>query len=159
MRLLAIALAAALIGVPGPAAAADCSTDGCTPGDEKGLDPASFDRLLEDWNDEAMTAASLPLETLLFHGERTRALLATVSDDALSPERRAFLERELDRDSVTVEMRLVDAKGRVRGEAGAQDIPLVKGRRLAFEGTGDLGFLITGGKVKRVGLDHLWSRW
>ncbi len=159
MRALALALAVGILGLPGSAVAGDCATDACSPGGDDGLDLATFDRLIEDWNAEPMEAASLPLETLLFHGDRTRVFLATVPEEALSEERRAFLERELDRDSVTVEMRLVDADGKVRGEAGARDIPLVKGRRLAFEGTGDLGFLVTGGKVKRVGLEHLWSRW
>jgi hypothetical protein len=158
MRLVLLVLLAALLAAP-TARAESCSTDACSPEGTDVLDLADFDRLLASWQGEELASPSLALETLLFHGERTRALLATVPAEALSEERRVFLVAELDRDSVTVEMRIIDARGALRGVATAEDIPLRTGRRLAFEGTGDLGFLITGGKVKRVGLDHLWSRW
>jgi hypothetical protein len=55
-------------------------------------------------------------------------------------------------------MRLVDGQGVERGTLSAL-VPLVEKQHLVFAGTGSLGHLETGGKVKRVGLDHLWSRW
>jgi hypothetical protein len=159
MRTLLVLVALAITTWTVPAWAGGCSSESCSldPGDALGL--AEFDELIARWQTERIGDPTLSLETLLFHGERTRALLATLPLDALDDAHRDFLDRELARDSVTVEMRLIDATGRVRGEAGGYDLPLVRGNRLAFEGTGDLGFLVTGGKVKRVGLDHLWSRW
>ena len=152
-------LSAVVLMVPASAIAGGCTSDSCEVGAEHGIGLVEFDRLIAAWATEEVGAPTLALETLLFHGDRSRALLATVGPAQLDDAHRAFLERELDRTQVTVDMRLVDATGAVRGTAGGEDIPLVEGRRLAFEGTGELGFLVTGGKVKRVGLGHLWSRW
>ena len=39
------------------------------------------------------------------------------------------------------------------------DFTLREKQHLPFEETKTLGWLQTAGKVKRVGLSHLWSRW
>ena len=41
----------------------------------------------------------------------------------------------------------------------SSSFPLKEKRHLSFDGPGSLGWLETGGKIKRVGLAHLWSRW
>ena len=112
--------------------------------------------LLLAWSREDMTAPSMALETLLFHGSSTLALL---DGHDLPPERRRFLQHELSRNQVMLEMRLVDDSGTVRGTLKPTVVNLVEKQHLSFEGTGSLGGLITGGKVKRVGLNHVWSRW
>lgn len=66
---------------------------------------------------------------------------------------------ELSRDVVRVEMRLVDDAGNVRGELSHRMVPLSQKQHLTFAETGTLGAFLTAGRVKRVGLGHLWSRW
>ena len=112
--------------------------------------------LLAAWSQEAMRAPTLALETLLFHGDSTLTLL---DGQDLPPERRSFLEHELSRDQAILEMRLVDDTGATRGELKPTMVDLSEKQHLSFQGTGSLGSLVTGGKVKRVGLNHLWSRW
>ncbi len=112
--------------------------------------------LLADWAKEEMRAPTLALETLLFHADSTMILLG---GHKLSAERRAFLETEISRDRVIVEMRIVDDKGDVRGELTPEIVALSQKQHLDFEETGSLGALVTAGQVKRVGLEHLWSRW
>ena len=56
-------------------------------------------------------------------------------------------------------MGIVDEHGVVRGTLDSSSFPLKEKRHLSFDGPGSLGWLETGGKIKRVGLAHLWSRW
>jgi hypothetical protein len=140
--------------VPGGEA---CTTSCARPepgGDE--LTEAEFGALLAGWLAEPIDAPTLPLETLLFHGERTRGRLAGA---VMSPERRAFLNAELDRNRAAVEMRLVDDAGVVRGVFTDSGLVLGEGCHGLMTGTGSLGAVQVSGRVKRVGLDHLWSRW
>jgi len=125
----------------------------------KGQTEAEFRSTVQAWLKEPVAAASLPLETLLFYGDTTRDYLNGLDGLALSTARRAFLMTELARDQVAVEMRVVDDQGRIRGTMQASDVPFGKKQHLRFKGTGTLGHLETGGRVKRVGLAHLWSRW
>ncbi|MCP4872087.1 MAG: hypothetical protein GY898_25560 [Proteobacteria bacterium] len=115
-----------------------------------------FDGLITDWLAEPIDAPSLPLETLLFHGERTRELMAA---STLPADWRAFLETELAWNTAAIEMRLIDDDGRVRAVLADAGFALGKGRHTEMTATGDLGHVEVSGRVKRVGLDHLWSRW
>ena len=128
----------------------------CTLDDAPPISHEEVAELLVAWSAEEMEAPSLSLETLLFYGDYTLALL---EDQKLSPERRRFLEKELSRDRVLVEMRLVDDSGAVRGELTPRPVPLSQKQHLGFGQTGSLGAFVTAGQVKRVGLGHLWSRW
>jgi hypothetical protein len=145
-----------------PAAFADVPGRGggcnsyCTLDDAPPIGHEEVAELLAAWSLEEMEAPSLPLETLLFYGDYTLALL---ENQELSPERRWFLEKELSRDRVLVEMRLVDDSGAVRGELTPRPVPLSQKQHLGFGQTGSLGAFVTAGQVKRVGLGHLWSRW
>ncbi len=120
---------------------------------------ADFDHLLTTWAAEPVGEPTLALETLLFHGPETRSWLAGAGTGPLDEVHAAFLSNELQRDAVRVEMRLVDERGRERGTLVASNVGLADKNHLVFSGTGSLGHLETGGKVKRVGLGHLWSRW
>ncbi len=115
--------------------------------------------LLATWSAEPIGEPTLALETLLFHGPEIRAWLQTLGGGPLDDEHLQFLQDELARDTVRVEMRVVDTLGRERGTLVASSVGLAEKQHLAFEATGSLGHLETGGKVKRVGLGHLWSRW
>jgi hypothetical protein len=96
---------------------------------------------------------------LLYHGAETRAWLLALGVGPLDQPHHAYLLSELNRDSVKIEMKLVDDNGHERGRLTASNVGLAEKQHLSFQGTGSLGQLETGGKVKRVGLGHLWSRW
>lgn len=145
---------------PDVASDEDCRTS-CSLGDhtdDDGLDAGQIIALFEMWNEQAIGEPTMELETLLFYAPDVEAHLQLHGDDELDVQHAAFLKRELARDRVTMEMRLLDERGTERGFARA-DVPLREKQHIVFEGTGSLGHLETGGKVKRVGLDHLWSRW
>ena len=118
-----------------------------------------FRATLSDWMSQEEQAASLPLETLLFYSGSTLHFLASLDDLTLSADRRRFLKNELARTKVTMEMRLVSDSGDVRGTVLAADVPLGEKQHLRFQATGSLGHLESGGRVRRVGLNHIWSRW
>ena len=95
------------------------------------------------------------LDELLFHHD----VLHPSELAVLEPERRAWLRAELDRTLVEVEMTLIDDAGRVRGTLSSPPFPLKEKQHLDLEGTGSLEHVEAGGRVWRVGLEHLWSRW
>lgn len=139
---------------------ADCKTT-CSLGDaqeSEHLSHEELDRLLETWSTQALDDPTIELETLLFHFQDTRSHLAQ-NDVPLDDAHLAYLHQELSRDAVTIEMRLLDERGEVRGTLASTDVPLKEKQHIQFQGTGSLGHLETAGKVKRVGLGHLWSRW
>ncbi|MEE2828783.1 MAG: hypothetical protein VX498_06325 [Myxococcota bacterium] len=121
--------------------------------------PAEFAKLVDAWLDQPMDAPSLPLETLLYHGEWSRRLMAGLSDEALPTERRTYLLSELGRSRASIELRLVAEDGELRGELNASGLELGLPSHQHLEGTGSLGDVELSGRVRRVGLHHLWSRW
>jgi len=135
---------------------ADCASS-CALPDPPGADytdPTQVDAWLAAWAHEPVGEATESLEALLFHGP---AALEALERADLDEAHRVWLVRELSRE-VIVEMRLMAADGAERGAMTARS-PLVTKQHLDFDGTGSLGHLETGGKVKRVGLGRLWSRW
>ncbi len=134
-----------------------CETSCARP--EHGVDrltEAEFGRLLDAWQDGPMAEPTLALESLLFYGEQTRDYLAGVP---LRADRRAFLLLELAKSRASIEMRLVDDDGAVRGTLTDHELVLGQGRHVAMHGDGGLGEIEVSGRVKRVGLKHVWSRW
>lgn len=140
--------------------AAGCTKTTCSLGDNAraGFDEAEFVALLDQWATEPLGESTLALDTLLFDAEQSLHWLA-IHEDRLPPERRDWLYQELNRQDVVVEMRIVDETGAVRGDLSSGAFSLREKQHLPFQNTGSLGWLETGGKVKRVGLAHLWSRW
>ncbi len=110
--------------------------------------------LIDAWQ-APLGATDEGLEALLFHADA----LHPHDLDVLEPERRAWLEAELQRTLVQVEMTLVDDAGEVRGTLSSAPFPLKEKQHLHLEGTGSLADVEAGGRVWRVGLEHLWSRW
>ena len=144
-----------------PPSGADCKTS-CSLGDQTEdmhLTEGELAVLLEDWNTQRLGEPTIELETLLFYFHDTEHYLTEHGSHALDEQHDEFLRRELARDTVTMEMRLLDAEGQVRGTVPPTEIPLKEKQHITFAGTGSLKHLETGGKVKRVGLAHLWSRW
>ena len=162
----ALGLAALLIGCSPPGivdppdvADADCTVGCASPARDDGSaapTASEYQALVDQWLQEPIDAPTLPLETLLFHGPHTvRAIEAL----PLPADRRAFLLHELARDRAAVEVRLVDAAGVVRAHLDANGLALGEGTHLHMHDTGTLGAIEMSGRVRRVGLGHLWSRW
>lgn len=139
--------------------AADCAKgcSGPTPDETHPIADAEVAVHMQTLLTESVGEPSLALETLLFHPAATSGWL-DAHPDALDPERRAFLRRQLARHDVRVEFRLVDEQGALRGEA-SRVTPLKEKQHVALAGTGALKRIEINGKTKRVGLEHLWSRW
>jgi hypothetical protein len=157
----AAAAPTAVIDVPGgPVEAADC-VSGCaapTPDETHPISIEEIDANLVAWAEQPIGDATLELETLLFHGRKVSSHLTVFGGGPLDAEHLSFLQRELARDHVEVHFRLVDAAGNIRGER-RERVPLKDKQHLALNATGTLGHAEVAGKVKRVGLHHLWTRW
>ena len=113
---------------------------------------------LETWSKEPVGEPTLALETLLFYAEQSLSLLPT-HEDKLDDFHVDFLYKELHRNQVHIEMRIIDENNLVRAKMESGDFTLRQKQHLPFKQTKTLGWLETAGKVKRVGLSHLWSRW
>jgi len=140
----------------------DCGTSCARPNPSDHDTPPSqdeFTRLLADWSKERLSSPSLALETLLFHAEHSLAFLDRLAPDSLPPDRLKFLRGELLRNRAQIELRIIDEQGVLRGEISAADLALGQPTHRHLTGTGDLGEIELSGQVRRVGLDHLWSRW
>ena len=137
------------------------STGGCNTSCETEDSPLSEEQWLlafDSWREQPLGEATIELETLLFYAKESQNWLVVYGKD-LRVEQRDYLERELARDKIEIEMRLVDEYGVVRGRLESSSFALKEKQHLPFATTGSLGYLETSGKVKRVGLTHLWSRW
>ena len=117
----------------------------------------SFERLLADYSGQPMSEESPALEELLFYGPQTAGMLEH-AEGLLDRERQAFLVRELSRDLVRVEFRIIDESDTVRVVLPPTTVPFDK--RFVFEPllTADFQPPEASGTVKRVGLHHVWQR-
>ena len=111
---------------------------------------------LETWSKDPVGEPTLALETLLFYAEQSLALLPQY-ENKLDEYHLEFLYKELHRDQVYIEMRIVDENNIVRAKMESGDFTLREKQHLPFKQTNTLGWLETAGKVKRVGLSHLWQ--
>ena len=117
---------------------------------------AEISGLLADMAHEPLGSANIAAETLLFHGADTLDYLNRTPATALDPARMAWLRTELDRDTVQADFRLMGTDGTVLGSIDPA-FSLVTKQHLRLE-AGDFGRVSINGKVKRVGVDHLWAR-
>jgi len=116
-----------------------------------------FQQLLARYSVEPMEESSLALESLLYFGRQTRKLLDQYGNAPLDPVRSALLDQELERTFALIEIRVLDEAGEVRSWLPATRVPLDRRHEFDME-VHDVQRLITSGTVKRVGLDHLWTR-
>lgn len=124
----------------------------------KELSEGEFLSLLSDLSSEGWSTDNSALETLLFHGPRSRALLDSLGRGPLDQETAERLEAELALTHALLVVRLVEDDGTVRVQ--------VQPRRLLLgERTHMLADLALGvqtpeitGTIVRVGLKHLWVR-
>jgi hypothetical protein len=123
----------------------------------EGLTNARFRKLLAEYSIEPLHEPGVALETLLYYGRQAATLLDSEGTGPLDGLRAALLKRELARQQAEVEIRVLDARGRVRASLPLTKVPL--DRRHEFElDTHNLQPLVASGTVKRVGLDYLWMR-
>jgi hypothetical protein len=122
------------------------------------LTEQKFLDLMLAYSSEPMTEESPALEELLFFGVQTERFLRNSDEIALDPERLAFLQKELSRDKVVAEFRILDDTGTVRVGLPPTEVSL--DRRYVFEplNTQDFQPPEASGTVKRVGLNHVWQR-
>ncbi len=99
----------------------------------------------------------LATETLLFHFDEARDYLVRKGAAPLDADHEAWLRRELARDQVEIGLRLVAEDGTVLGWRD-DVIPLKEKQHLLLRDMGPLGRADINGKVKRVGVKHLWAR-
>ena len=123
-----------------------------------GLSAVEFDRWIARFAGEPADRTSLAFETLLFHGERTRAWIEVRGTGDLDESRRRALLRELARDRAAVSFRIVDEHGVERSRLDDRVVVLGKKAHLHCDQTGSLQAHEYGGRVQRVGLAHLWTR-
>jgi len=120
-------------------------------------DPAKIRGWLADYATQPMSSESPALEALLFHREATKLQLLSLEALSLDDARAAFLERELQRATAFLEVRVRDAAGQVRIHLPERRVALDEKQHLETEN--DLAQHVEySGTVKRVGLDHLWVR-
>ncbi len=146
-------------GRGGGGAAPEVCATGCAavPAPAAELDADEFRALVARLAREPLAAGSVALETLLFHGARTRELVAELGLAGLDAERAAWLERELARTRALLRVRLVNDAGHERAVLEAR-VPLDEKQHLFPELTHDLQPPEISGTVRRVGVDHLWAR-
>jgi len=113
---------------------------------------------MNDYASQPMSDQSPALEELLFFGAQSRNYLTSLEGIEIDRDRLDFLQRELSRETVVVEFRIIDDEGRVR--VGLPPTTVTLDQRYAFEplNTHDFQPPEASGTVKRVGLNHLWQR-
>jgi hypothetical protein len=117
-----------------------------------------FHRLMGLYSQEPMSDKSEGLEYLLYYGRQSQLFLDHLGRGPLDAERETFLRRELGREHVYVELRIVDEAGVVRLWNKPARVPLDVRYGFDFQ-TKDLQPIEEStGTVKRVGLYHLWQR-
>lgn len=116
-----------------------------------------YRELLAECNSRPLDADNLAFETLLYFGRQTQTLVNTHGTLPLDRNNSALLRRELSRQHATVSIRVVDDQGRLRSWVDNVSVPLDRRHVFAMK-TDSLPPLVTSGTVKRVGLDHLWTR-
>lgn len=138
---------------------ADCAS-GClmpTASETPDLSHPEFHELLATY--AAAEPESDAIDALIFDGEQTRRLLAQLGSGPLPQVHLDTLYRELDRNLATVEFRVIDEFDQLRASLPKMEVPLGPGTHVPLLGGDELGHLIISGRVRRVGLHHLWTRW
>lgn len=152
-----------LTPIPTPPAS-DAAAKSCGPGcasanDAPGqLSTDEIERLLLRFAAEPMAPGSEALEGLLFAHHQVEPLLKARKTLPLDAKREAFIRRELAKSHAWLDMRIVDAQGVERVRLGAIRVELGVKQHVAPSRLVRLQPLEVSGTVRRVGLDHLWTR-
>ena len=121
------------------------------------LTKRKFEHLLEDYSRRPLDETNSALEELLYYGPQTSKMVQQFGLAKLDEEKARFLRDQLAFTHAKISIRVVDQNGVIRTWLDQSRVPF--DRRHVFEmETRDLQPLITSGTVKRVGLNHLWTR-
>ncbi|MHC5114078.1 MAG: hypothetical protein ACYTGP_06585 [Planctomycetota bacterium] len=143
------------ISPPEETCGAGCSADvHVTPA----LSRARYETLLAEMVRGPMSRDNAALEELLFYGADVRRWLADAPPERLAPDWRELLERESARRFAVIDMRFVNREGIERIRLEPTRVPLGIKQHVHPTHRLDLPPLELSGTVKRVGLDHLWTR-
>lgn len=116
-----------------------------------------FKKLLQKFSQAPLDESNSALEELLYYGPQTGQMIERFGSDGLGMEQARFLRKQLEYTHARISIRVVDQHGVVRTWLDHSLVPF--DRRHVFEmETRDLQPLVTSGTVKRVGLNHLWTR-
>ncbi len=121
------------------------------------LGEAEFRQWMDQLDQTSLDEHNLAFESLLYHGRQTSDWLLKLGTCGIAPEAARRLHAELQKTHVLVEIRLTDEFGEVRSWLPPTRVPLDR-RHVFTMRTRRLQPLVTSGTVKRVGLDHLWTR-
>lgn len=122
------------------------------------LSSTAYHDLLKRFGEQPGSGKSEALETLLFHHARTNELLLQHGTAELDPKRAALLTREAGRTHAWLDVRVIDQRGSERIRLKPTRVPLGIKQHLWPEDRVALQPVEVSGTVKRVGLDHLWTR-
>ena len=138
----------------------DVCAVGCAaaPASQLLLSEAEYLDLALRYADEPLEPGSSALEALLFHGADTLGWLDSLGSAGLDEEREAFLRRELERTHVRLSVRVVGSGGIVRVRLDDALAPLGVKQHMTATRVLDLRTPEISGTVRRVGLNHLWTR-
>ncbi len=123
----------------------------------KTLTKPEFLRFIEAVSKRPLDADNKAYESLLYYGRQSLRMLNQHGVGRLAPLVEAQLRGELERTHVFISLRVIDEHGEIRTWLEPTRVPLDRRHEFTME-TNRLPQLITSGTVKRVGLDHLWTR-
>ena len=140
---------------PGKDCSSGCYLDDDTP---LAINESVWLQHLRLWAQQPVGTSTTDLDTLLFYREQSLSLLPSYQQE-LKAEHLAYLQAQLLYNSASIEMQITDETGRLRGSLASANFTLRKKQHFQFSDTKNLGQVITAGRVQRVGLHHVWSRW
>ncbi|MGB7328613.1 MAG: hypothetical protein WBD31_27295, partial [Rubripirellula sp.] len=121
------------------------------------LERASFEHLLMRYAAISPNRSSQPLDSLLYYGSQTSAMLDQLGTESLSSAHLDVLREQLSLTHARISIRIVDEQGVVRTWCEPTKVPLDRRHVFSMQ-TKALPPLVTSGTAKRVGLNHVWAR-
>ncbi len=117
-----------------------------------------FLRLIGECARGPLDESNFALESLLYYGAQSRERLSRLKTKWLPAEHRTFLDTQLRFTHVAISLRVIDLEGTCRASVGNVRVPLDRRHVIKLQ-SDQLESLVASGTVKRVGLNHLWTRW
>ena len=121
------------------------------------LTPTTFTALLDTYQQSLPTEENAALEEILFYSRQSREYWQRHRDACPDPLWQRVLDDELKKTHVLVSLRVLDETGAIRSKLMNVRVPLDRRHVFQMQNEG-LQPLVTSGTVKRVGLNHLWTR-
>ena len=136
----------------------DCDTGCASHGKLKSPARAQWMQTLRQFSNEPLQSGSPALETLLFHGSLSRKHLAALSQVPLPSKHEAFLRKELRQTHAWVSVRIRTGRKSIAAWTKPEKVEIGHHFHLVASRTHKIQIPAFGGRVERVGLNHLWVR-